>query len=63
MTRLLKFASLLPALALGAASVAHADLADIKKRGELRVAGAGAGDSHNIDAGLGSLRARGRRVV
>ena len=27
------------------------------------VAGAGAGDSHNIDAGLGSLRARGRRVV
>ncbi|BDP43442.1 amino acid ABC transporter substrate-binding protein (plasmid) [Deinococcus aetherius] len=37
MTTVLKYASLLSALALGAASVAHADLADIKKRGELRV--------------------------
>ncbi|WP_180970269.1 transporter substrate-binding domain-containing protein [Deinococcus planocerae] len=37
MSKVLKYAALLPALALGAASVAHADLADIRKRGELRV--------------------------
>ncbi|WP_216327622.1 transporter substrate-binding domain-containing protein [Deinococcus aestuarii] len=37
MTKVLKYASLLSALALGAASVAHAELADVKRRGELRV--------------------------